>query len=157
MAETATPSQIAVTLPDGSVRNFPAGVSGEDIAKAIGPGLAKAALAIKIDGVEKDLATRLSRDAKIAIVTRDSPEALEIIRHDAAHLPSTGKLGHAFKLTKVAGAYWRGDAKNAQFQRVYGTAWAHEKDLKQYLFQIEEAEKRDHRRLGRELDLFHQQ
>jgi len=265
MAETATQSQIAVTLPDGSVRNFPAGVSGEDIAKAIGPGLAKAALAIKIDGVEKDLATRLSRDAKIAIVTRDSPEALEIIRHDAAHLmaeavkelypeaqvtfgpatetgfyydfaraqpftpedlariekrmheivdrnepiareewerdkavtffsglgekykaewiheipkdeavslyrqgnfvdlctgphlPSTGKLGHAFMLTKVAGAYWRGDAKNAQLQRVYGTAWTHEKDLKQYLFQIEEAEKRDHRRLGRELDLFHQQ
>jgi len=73
------------------------------------------------------------------------------------HLPSTGKLGHAFKLTKVAGAYWRGDARNAQLQRVYGTAWAHEKDLKQYLFQLEEAEKRDHRRLGRELDLFHQQ
>jgi threonyl-tRNA synthetase len=73
------------------------------------------------------------------------------------HLPSTGKLGHAFKLMKVAGAYWRGDARNAQLQRVYGTAWANEKELKQYLFQLEEAEKRDHRRLGRELDLFHQQ
>ena len=73
------------------------------------------------------------------------------------HLPSTGKLGHAFRLTKVAGAYWRGDAKNAQLQRVYGTAWASEKDLKQYLFQLEEAEKRDHRRLGRELGLFHLQ
>jgi threonyl-tRNA synthetase len=73
------------------------------------------------------------------------------------HLPSTGRLGHAFKLTKVAGAYWRGDARNAQLQRIYGTAWASEKDLKQYLFQIEEAEKRDHRKLGRELGLFHLQ
>ncbi len=73
------------------------------------------------------------------------------------HLPSTGRLGHAFKLTKVAGAYWRGDARNAQLQRIYGTAWASEKELKQYLFQIEEAEKRDHRRLGRELGLFHLQ
>ena len=73
------------------------------------------------------------------------------------HLPSTGKLGHAFKLMKVAGAYWRGDARNAQLQRVYGTAWASDKELKHYLFQLEEAEKRDHRRLGRELDLFHLQ
>ncbi|MGH7088481.1 MAG: threonine--tRNA ligase, partial [Stellaceae bacterium] len=73
------------------------------------------------------------------------------------HLPSTAKLGHAFKLMKVAGAYWRGDARNAQLQRVYGTAWATEKELKQYLFQLEEAEKRDHRRLGRELGLFHLQ
>ncbi len=73
------------------------------------------------------------------------------------HLPSTGKLGHAFKIMKVAGAYWRGDAKNQQLQRVYGTAWAEQKQLDAYLFQLEEAEKRDHRRLGRELDLFHQQ
>jgi threonyl-tRNA synthetase len=73
------------------------------------------------------------------------------------HLPSTGRLGHAFKLMKVAGAYWRGDARNQQLQRVYGTAWPDDKALKQYLFQLEEAEKRDHRRLGRELDLFHQQ
>jgi threonyl-tRNA synthetase len=73
------------------------------------------------------------------------------------HLPSTGKLGHAFKLMKVAGAYWRGDARNAQLQRVYGTAWASDKELKQYLFQLEEAEKRDHRRIGRELGLFHLQ
>jgi len=256
---------VAVTLPDGAVKRFPHAVSGAEIAKSIGPGLAKAALAIKIDGEPKDLALPVAADAKIAILTRDSPEALEIIRHDAAHvmaeavkelypetqvtfgpatetgfyydfardqpftpddlakiekrmheivdrdepisreewprdqavkffsglgekykaewigqipageaisfyrqgnfvdlctgphLPSTGKLGHAFKLTKVAGAYWRGDAKNAQLQRIYGTAWAHEKDLKQYLFQLEEAEKRDHRRLGRELGLFHQQ
>ncbi len=264
-ASEARSPPVAITLPDGSVRPFPGPVTGGEIAAAIGPGLAKAAVAIKIDGEPKDLALRIDRDAKIAILTRDAPEALEIIRHDAAHvmaeavkelypetqvtfgpatdtgfyydfaratpftpedlarietrmheivdrdetvtreewerdkaaeffaeqgekykaewvheipkdevitlyrqgkfvdlcmgphLPSTGKLGHAFKLTKVAGAYWRGDARNAQLQRVYGTAWANEKELKQYLFQLEEAEKRDHRRLGRELDLFHQQ
>src|SRR6185312_15696458 len=256
---------IAVTLPDGKQRRFPGPVTGADIAASIGPGLAKAALAIVIDGEPRDLATRIDRDARIAIVTGTSPEALEILRHDAAHvmaeavkelypetqvtfgpatdtgfyydfardtpftpddlarieqrmheivdrnetvtreewerdraaeffnsigekykaewiheipadeaislyrqgkfvdlctgphLPSTGKLGHAFKLMKVAGAYWRGDARNAQLQRVYGTAWASDKDLKQYLFQLEEAEKRDHRRLGKELDLFHVQ
>ncbi|HEY3920302.1 MAG TPA: threonine--tRNA ligase [Stellaceae bacterium] len=258
-------SQIAITLPDGSVRRFARGVTGGEIAAAIGPGLAKAAVAVKLDGEPKDLTRPIEHDVKLAIVTRDAPEALEIIRHDAAHvmaeavkelypetqvtfgpatdtgfyydfaratpftpedlakielrmheivdrdekiareewerdraveffaelgekykaewiheiprdeaislyrqgnfvdlcagphLPSTGKLGHAFKLMKVAGAYWRGDARNAQLQRVYGTAWANEKELKQYLFQLEEAEKRDHRRLGRELDLFHQQ
>ena len=256
---------IAITLPDGKVRRFPGPVTGAEIAAAIGPGLAKAALAMKVDGVVKDLAARLDHDARVAIITRDSPESLEILRHDAAHvmaeavkelypetqvtfgpatdtgfyydfardqpftpedlekiekrmheivdrdepiareewerdravaffdsigekykaewineiprdeaislyrqggfvdlctgphLPSTGKLGHAFKLMKVAGAYWRGDARNQQLQRVYGTAWPDEKALKQYLFQLEEAEKRDHRRLGRELDLFHQQ
>jgi threonyl-tRNA synthetase len=257
--------QIAVTLPDGSVRRFARGVTGGEIAAAIGPGLAKAAVAVRLDGEAKDLTRPIEHDAKLAILTRDAPEAVEIIRHDAAHvmaeavkelypetqvtfgpatetgfyydfaratpftpedlakieqrmheivdrdekitreewerdraveffaelgekykaewiheipkdksislyrqgnfvdlctgphLPSTGKLGHAFKLTKVAGAYWRGDARNAQLQRVYGTAWANEKELKRYLFQLEEAEKRDHRRLGRELDLFHQQ
>jgi threonyl-tRNA synthetase len=257
--------QIAVTLPDGSVRRFARGVTGGEIAAAIGPGLAKAAVAVKLDGEAKDLTRPIEQDAKLAILTRDAPEAVEIIRHDAAHvmaeavkelypetqvtfgpatetgfyydfaratpftpedlakieqrmheivdrdekitreewerdraveffaelgekykaewiheipkdetislyrqgnfvdlcagphLPSTGRLGHAFKLMKVAGAYWRGDARNAQLQRVYGTAWANEKELKQYLFQLEEAEKRDHRRLGRELDLFHQQ
>jgi threonyl-tRNA synthetase len=257
--------QISITLPDGSRRSYERGVTGEAIARSIGAGLAKAAVAIRIDGTLKDLASKIDRDARIAILTRDQPEALEIIRHDAAHvmaeavkeiypetqvtfgpatdtgfyydfargipftpedlekiearmheivdrdepitreewerdaavnffsalgetykaewvheiprdeaislyrqggfvdlcagphLPSTGKLGHAFKLMKVAGAYWRGDAKNAQLQRVYGTAWAGEKDLKQYLFQLEEAEKRDHRRLGRELGLFHLQ
>jgi threonyl-tRNA synthetase len=256
---------VAITLPDGKQRHFPGAVTGAEVAQAIGPGLAKAALAVMVDGEPKDLATRIDHDAKIAILTRDSPQALEILRHDAAHvmaeavkelypdaqvtfgpatesgfyydfardqpftpedlarielrmhaivdrdepiareewerdravaffqsigekykaewineiprdeaislyrqggfidlctgphLPSTGKLGHAFKLMKVAGAYWRGDAKNQQLQRIYGTAWPDEKALKQYLFQLEEAEKRDHRRLGRELDLFHQQ
>ena len=265
-ASDASSSPVAITLPDGSVRQYPGPVTGAEIAASIGPGLAKAAVAIKLDGGEpKDLSRPIDRDTRIAILTRDAPEALEIIRHDAAHvmaeavkelypetqvtfgpstetgfyydfarpqpftpedlarietrmheivdrdetitraemerdqaaeffaergekykaewiheipkgeaisvyrqgdftdlcvgphLPSTGKLGHAFKLMKVAGAYWRGDARNAQLQRVYGTAWATEKELKQYLFQLEEADKRDHRRLGRELDLFHQQ
>ena len=258
-------SSVNITLPDGKVRSFPGPVTGAELAQAIGPGLAKAALAVKVDGEARDLAAPIARDAKVAILTRDAPEALEILRHDAAHvmaeavkelypatqvtfgpatdtgfyydfardepftpedleriekrmheivernetitreewerdraveffksigekykaewiheipkeeaislyrqggfvdlctgphLPATGKLGHAFKLMKVAGAYWRGDARNQQLQRVYGTAWPDEKALKQYLFQLEEAEKRDHRRLGRELDLFHQQ
>ena len=258
-------SSVNITLPDGTVKRFPGPVTGAEIARAIGPGLAKAALAVKVDGEAKDLSAPIGRDARVAILTRDAPEALEILRHDAAHvlaeavkelypetqvtfgpatetgfyydfardapftpedleriekrmheivdrdekiareewerdravaffasigekykaewiheiprdeaislyrqggfvdlctgphLPSTGKLGHAFKLMRVAGAYWRGDARNQQLQRVYGTAWPDEKALKQYLFQLEEAEKRDHRRLGRELDLFHQQ
>jgi len=261
----ASSHQVRITLPDGSVRTFPGPVTGAELAKSIGPGLAKAAVAIKLDGEAKDLATRIDRDAKAQIVTRSSADALEILRHDAAHVlaeaakelypdvqvtfgpatetgfyydfardepftpedlaklesrmheivdrdepvtrevwerdaavrffdgigekykaewireipideaigiyrqgkfvdlctgphfPSTGKLGHAFKLMKVAGAYWRGDAKNRQLQRVYGTAFAEQKELDAYLFQLEEAEKRDHRRLGRELDLFHQQ
>ena len=258
-----SPAPIAVTLPDGSRREFAGPVSGADVAAAIGPGLAKAAIAIKLDDRARDLATIIDHDAKVAIITRDSAEGLEILRHDAAHvmaeavkelyprtqvtfgpatetgfyydfarsepftpedleriqarmreivrrdekisrevwdrdaavsyfreigekykaeyigeipegeeislyrqgnfvdlcvgphLPSTGHLGQAFKLMNVAGAYWRGDPKNAQLQRVYGTAWASQKDLDQYLFRLEEAERRDHRRLGRELDLFH--
>ena len=252
-----------VTLPDGKRLEFSGPVTGCEIAAAIGPGLAKAAIAVRVDGRPRDLATVIDRDAAVAIITRDSAEGLEILRHDAAHvmaeavkelypdtqvtfgpatetgfyydfaraepftpedlgqiearmrdivrrdekitrevwerdaavaffrdlgesykaeyigeipegaeislyrqgdfvdlcvgphLPSTGCLGQAFKLTNVAGAYWRGDPKNAQLQRVYGTAWASQKELDQYLFQLEEAERRDHRRLGRELDLFH--
>jgi threonyl-tRNA synthetase len=256
---------VAITLPDGNVRRFDGPVSGAEVAAAIGPGLAKAALAVKVDGALKDLAAVIDRDARIEIVTRTHPDALELLRHDAAHvlaeavqelypgtqitfgpatetgfyydfvrdepftpdnfakieakmreivdrdekitreewsradairwfrdhgekykaewvaeipedeaisiykqgnwldlctgphLPSTGKLGKAFKLMKISGAYWRGDAKNAQLQRIYGTAWPDEKQLAQYLHQLEEAEKRDHRRLGREMGLFHQQ
>src|SRR5216683_6577319 len=256
---------VTITLPDGATRSYPGPVTGAEIAASIGPGLAKAAIVMRVDGELKDLSAPIASNAKIAIVTRDSPEALEVLRHDAAHvlaeaakelypdvqvtfgpatdtgfyydfardapftpddlaklearmreivqrdekitrevwsrdqavdffksigekykaewigeippdeaitiykqgnfvdlctgphLPSTGKLGQAFKLMKVAGAYWRGDAKNAQLQRVYGTAWANDKDLARYLTLLEEAEKRDHRRLGRELDLFHQQ
>jgi threonyl-tRNA synthetase len=262
-AHSAAP--IAVTLPDGSRRAFPGPVSGAEIAAAIGAGLAKAAVAVKIDGRARDLATVIDRDAAIAILTRDTPEGLAILRHDAAHvmaeavkelypetqvtfgpatetgfyydfardqpftpddlarieermrdivqrdeiitrevwdrdravrffsdigerykaeyigeipadeeislyrqgefvdlcvgphLPSTGRLGQAFKLMNVAGAYWRGDPKNAQLQRVYGTAWPSQKELDQYLFRLEEAERRDHRKLGRDLDLFHLQ
>jgi threonyl-tRNA synthetase len=262
-ADTRHP--VAVTLPDGSRRGFPAPVTGAELAAAIGPGLAKAAIAVAIDGRPRDLATVIDHDAAVAIVTRDMPEGVEILRHDAAHimaeavkelypetqvtfgpatetgfyydfaraapftpddlarieermreivhrdetitrevwdrdravaffegigerykaeyigespageeislyrqgnfvdlctgphLPSTGRLGQAFKLMNVAGAYWRGDPNNAQLQRVYGTAWPSRKDLDQYLFRLEEAERRDHRKLGRELDLFHLQ
>src|SRR6478752_2738938 len=256
---------INISLPDGSVRSFEKPVSGADIAAAIGPGLAKAALALRVDGKMVDLGSIVDHDAKIGIVTSRDPEALELLRHDAAHvlaqavqelypgtqitfgpatedgfyydfvreqpfspedfarieqrmaeivdrdlpitrevwdrskikqyfvehgekfkaqwadelpkdeeisvyrqgdwldmclgphLPSTGKLGKAFKLTKVSGAYWRGDARNAQLQRVYGTVFFSDKDLKAYLHRIEEAEKRDHRRIGKEMGLFHQQ
>jgi threonyl-tRNA synthetase len=258
-------AMINISLPDGSVRSFDKPVSGADIAKAIGPGLAKAALALKVDGKLKDLGHVVDHDARIGIVTSRDPEALELLRHDAAHvlaqavqelypgtqitfgpatedgfyydfvrsepftpddfakieqrmaeivdrdlpiqrevwdrakikkyfqdhgesfkaewadelpkdeeisvykqgdwldmclgphLPTTGKLGKAFKLTKVSGAYWRGDARNAQLQRVYGTVFFSDKDLKAYLHRIDEAEKRDHRRIGREMGLFHQQ
>ena len=256
---------VTVTLPDGSRREFADPVTGAELAAAIGPGLAKAAVAIKIDDRPRDLATLIDHDAAVAIITRDMPEGVEILRHDAAHvmaeavkelypetqvtfgpatetgfyydfaratpftpddlerieermrdivrrdepinrevwdrdkavaffdrigerykaeyigeippeqeislyrqgnfvdlcvgphLPSTGRLGQAFKLMNVAGAYWRGDPNKAQLQRVYGTAWPNQKELDQYLFRLEEAERRDHRRLGRELDLFHLQ
>src|SRR5215472_10494646 len=258
-------SPVAVTLPDGKHLEFAGPVSGAEIAAAIGPGLAKGAIAVRVDGRPRDLATLIDRDAAVAVITRDSADGLEILRHDAAHvmaetvkelypetqvtfgpatetgfyydfaravpftpadleriearmreivrrdekitrevwerdaatsffraigetykaeyiseipegeeitlyrqgdfvdlcvgphLPSTGYLGQAFKLMNVAGAYWRGDPRNAQLQRIYGTAWASQKDLDQHLFRLEEAERRDHRRLGRELDLFHLQ
>jgi len=262
------PASINLTLPDGSVRTVAAGTTGAEVAAAIGPGLAKAALAIRINGTLRDLEAPLRQDAKLEIVTakdKNSDEVLELLRHDCAHvlaqavqelypgtqitfgpsiengfyydfhrnapftpddfpaiekrmheivdrnlsikrevwnradavkffeksgerfkaehvaslpdseeisvyrqgewldlclgphLPSTAKLGHAFKLTKVSGAYWRGDANNPQLQRIYGTCWRDEKELKAYLTLLEEAEKRDHRRLGREMNLFHLQ
>ena len=256
---------VAITLPDGSKREFDKPVSGADVAADIGPGLAKAALAVRVGGEMKDLSTVIDADAGIAIVTAKDEDALELLRHDCAHvmaeavkelfpgtqvtigpniengfyydfardepfvpedlekiearmheivkrdepvtrevwdraeaikffkdkgehykaeiiegipgdeevslyrqgdfidlcrgphLPSTGKLGKAFKLTKLAGAYWRGDSKNEMLQRIYGTCWAEKKQLKAYLHMLEEAEKRDHRRLGREMSLFHLQ
>jgi threonyl-tRNA synthetase len=256
---------ISVTLPDGSSRQFERPPSGAELAAAIGPGLAKAALAVKIDGAVKDLSAVIDHDARVEIVTRTHPDALELLRHDCAHvlaeavqelypgtqitfgpaiengfyydfaraeaftpedfakiekrmadivdrdekitreiwsrdravehfrqhgesfkaewvtaipaeedisvyrqgnwldmctgphLPSTGKLGKAFKLTKLSGAYWRGDPKNPQLQRIYGTCWPDQKQLDDYLHMLEEAEKRDHRRIGREMDLFHLQ
>lgn len=252
-----------ITLPDGSERHFDAATNGADIAAGIGKGLAKSAVAVKVNGEAWDLTREIDADASVEIVTRDSEDGLELLRHDAAHvlaeavkelwpetqvtigpaiengfyydfareapfteddlatieqrmqdivdrnetilrevwdrdeaveffrgigeaykaeiiadipdgesitlyrqgdfidlcrgphLPSTGKLGKAFKLTHVSGAYWRGDSNNEMLQRVYGTAWANDKQLRQYLHRLEEAEKRDHRRLGRIMDLFH--
>ena len=254
---------VAITLPDGSVRTFDGPVSGAELAADIGPGLAKAALAIRVNGAIKDLAAVVEEDAQVSIVTARDDDGLALLRHDAAHvmaeavkelypevqvtigpvikdgffydfarptpftpddlehiearmreivardepvtrevwdraeairfftdqgehykaeiiqdlpedeeislyrqgefidlcrgphLPSTGKLGKAFKLMKLAGAYWRGDSRNEMLQRVYGTAWADSKQLKAYLHMLEESEKRDHRRLGREMGLFH--
>jgi threonyl-tRNA synthetase len=253
----------AITLPDGSARRFDGPVTGTEIAAAIGPGLAKAAVAMSVDGKLSDLAAVLDRDAAVRFVTRKDPEALELIRHDAAHvlaeavqdlfpgtqvtigppiengfyydfsrdqpftpedfpriearmreiiarnaaftcepveradaialfkqkgelfkveliegLPpgeqitlyrqgewtdlcrgphmrSTGDVGDAFKLMKVAGAYWRGDHRNPVLSRIYGTAWRDRKELDAYLHQLEEAERRDHRRIGKEMGLFH--
>ncbi len=258
-------TMVAIRLPDGSVKSFPGAVSGAELAQSIGPGLAKAALAMKVDGTLTDLKAEIGKDASVEIVTGKSPAALELMRHDAAHvlaeavqelfpgtqitfgpaiedgfyydfarneaftpedfakieakmreivdrdepitrevwsrdqavrwfkehgeqfkaewvneipkdeeisvyrqgnwldmctgphLPSTGKLGKAFKLMKVAGAYWRGDPKNPQLQRIYGTVWPTEAELKAYLTRLEEAQKRDHRKLGKEMELFHLQ
>ncbi|MEM7098546.1 MAG: threonine--tRNA ligase [Pseudomonadota bacterium] len=253
-----------VTLPDGSARQYDNPISVRDVASDIGTGLAKAALAGKVDGDLVDLSYVIEQDADVAIITAKSDEALELIRHDAAHvmaqavqelfpgtqvtigpaiedgfyydfarsepfspddlqkiedrmreivgrdlpivrevwdrdqakktfgdigesykveiiediipegeevsvyrqgewfdvcrgphLPSTGKLPKAFKLMKLAGAYWRGNSDNEMLQRIYGTAWRDKKELKAHLFRLEEAEKRDHRKLGRKLDLFH--
>ncbi|MBI3675760.1 MAG: threonine--tRNA ligase [Proteobacteria bacterium] len=251
-----------VTLPDGKAMTFTRGVTPGEVAAAIGPGLAKAALIAEVDGKPWDLFRPLDHDAKMRIITKKDPEALELIRHDAAHvlamavqelfpgtqvtigpaiedgfyydfardtpftpddlpkieakmreiikrdLPTrrevwprdkavqhfkdmgenykaeliasipagedvslywhgdwhdlcrgphfatTGKIGDAFKLTKIAGAYWRGDSNNPQLQRIYGTAWRDQKELADYLHRLEEQEKRDHRRIGKDLELF---
>ena len=256
-------SNVAITLPDGSVKQFNGPVTGAELAAAIGPGLAKSALAIKIDGEVLDLSRSIDVDSDVEIITRKTDEALELIRHDTAHvmaeavqalypgtqvtigpsiengfyydfareqpftpddlekieakmleiikrdepfireewdrddavrhftdigekykaqiihdlpasetisiyrqgdwmdlcrgphLPSTGHVGKGFKLLKLAGAYWRGDSNNEMLQRIYGTSWRDEKELKAHLTMLEEAEKRDHRRLGREMGLFH--
>ena len=253
---------VQITLPDGSLREFPGPVTVAEVAASIGAGLAKAALAGKVDGKVVDTSFSISSHAQLAIVTAKDADGLEVVRHSTAHLlayavkdlypeaqvtigpviengfyydfsysrpftledlaaiekrmtelankdepvvrrvlprdeavayfkslgehykaeiigsipsnedvslykegafedlcrgphvPSTGKLKH-FKLMKVAGAYWRGDSKNEMLQRIYGTAWTSKEELQNYLTQLEEAEKRDHRKLGRELDLFH--
>ena len=259
---------LKITLPDGSLREVAAGTTAGDIAASIGPGLAKAALAARVDGAVVDLSRPLDRDASLALITaRDEADALELVRHDYAHvlaeavqnlfpgtqitfgpatddgfyydfaprdrpftdddlpaieaemrrviardaplvreewprdrliahfrdhgesfkaewaaelpagepltvyragdwldlcrgphLPSTGKLDpQAFKLTRVSGAYWRGDQNNAMLSRIYGTGWLNKKQLDAHLVRLEEAAKRDHRKLGREMDLFHLQ
>ncbi len=252
-----------ISLPDGSDRQFDNATSGAEIAASIGEGLARAAVAVRVNGDLWDLGRDIDTDASVEIVTRDSDDGIELLRHDAAHvlaeavkelwpdtqvtigpaiengfyydfsrqepfteadletiearmkkivdrdesierevwerdkaaeffrgigeeykaeiiesipsdedltlyrqgefidlcrgphLPSTGKLGKAFKLTHVSGAYWRGDSNNEMLQRIYGTAWSNDKALRKYLHMLEEAEKRDHRRLGRVMDLFH--
>ncbi|MEN9996907.1 MAG: Threonine--tRNA ligase, partial [Pseudomonadota bacterium] len=253
---------VQITLPDGSLREFPGPVTVAEVAASIGAGLAKAALAGKVDGKVVDTSFSIASNAQLAIITAKDADGLEVVRHSTAHLlayavkdlypdaqvtigpviengfyydfsytrpftledltaiekrmtelankdepivrrvlprdeavtyfkglgehykaeiigsipsnedvslykegafedlcrgphvPSTGKLKH-FKLMKVAGAYWRGDSKNEMLQRIYGTAWTSKDELQNYLTQLEEAEKRDHRKLGRELDLFH--
>ena len=254
---------VALTFPDGARRDYRPGTTGLDVAKGISPSLAKRTVAMALDGGLADLSDPIERNAKIEFVSREDPRALELIRHDAAHvlaeavqslwpgtqvtigpviengfyydffrnqpftledlpviekkmkeivardkpftkeiwsreqakkifgdkgenfkvelidaipadqslkiykqgdwfdlcrgphMTSTGKVGNAFKLMKVAGAYWRGDPKNPMLTRIYGTAFAKQEELDSYLKQIEEAEKRDHRRLGREMGLFH--
>ncbi|MBS4083388.1 MAG: threonine--tRNA ligase [Rhizobiales bacterium] len=254
---------VTLTFPDGARREFQNGISGLDIAKGISPSLAKRTVAMALDGEVMDLTDPIERDAKIEFISREDPRALELIRHDAAHvmaeavqelfpgtqvtigpsiengfyydffrnqpftpedlpaiekkmkeiiardkpftkevwtrdqakkvfkdkgenfkvelvesipadqelkiykqgewfdlcrgphMPSTGKVGTAFKLMKVAGAYWRGDATKPMLTRIYGTAWPDQKQLDDYIHRLEEAEKRDHRKLGREMDLFH--
>jgi threonyl-tRNA synthetase len=256
-------TQITLRFPDGAAREYKAGITGSRLAAGISKSLAKKAVAIKLDGELYDLDRAINTSATVEIVTRDAPEALDLIRHDASHvmaeavqelfpgtqvtigpviehgfyydfdpkepfssndlekietkmreiisrdepfvrkvwsrdeaveyfrssgeeykaeiienlpaeedvsiysqgkwldlckgphLPSTGKIGTAFKLTKLAGAYWRGDSNNKMLQRIYGTAWANDKDLKAHLLMLEEAEKRDHRKIAGEMDLFH--
>ncbi|MFL4996747.1 MAG: threonine--tRNA ligase [Microvirga sp.] len=254
---------ITLTFPDGAQRQYESGITGRDIVEGIAKSLAKRTVAMALDGTVADLADPITKDVKIEFLNREDPRALELIRHDAAHvlaeavqelfpgtqvtigpviengfyydfarnepftpedfpaieakmreivardkpftkevwsrdkakqvfkekgeaykvelvdaipegqdlkiysqgdwfdlcrgphMTSTGKIGNAFKLMKVAGAYWRGDSKNAMLTRIYATAWANQEDLDNYIRQLEEAEKRDHRRLGREMDLFH--
>ncbi len=256
-------AKITITLPDGQERDFEAGVTGREVAAAISKSLAKKAVAMKVDGALKDLADPIESDAEVVLITRDDPEALELIRHDCAHvlaeavqelfpgtqvtigpviengfyydfardepftpddfpaieakmreiiarnepftkevwereqakayfkekgehykvelidaipeseeiriyrqgewldlcrgphMTSTGRIGDAFKLLRVAGAYWRGDPNREMLQRIYGTAWADRKALRAHLKMLEEAEKRDHRRLGQQMDLYH--
>ncbi|GJL98553.1 MAG: threonine--tRNA ligase [Methyloligella sp.] len=254
---------VSLTFPDGSVRDYDDGITGSELALSISKSLSKKALAISLDGELQDLADPIEKNGQVGIITRDNEEALELIRHDAAHvmaeavqtlwpetqvtigpviedgffydfareepfslddlekieakmheiikknepftkeywsrekaiehfkakgenfkvelvdaipegedlkmykqgewmdlcrgphMVSTGQIGTGFKLLKLAGAYWRGDSNNPMLQRIYGTAWSSDKELKAYLHRLEEAEKRDHRRLGREMDLFH--
>jgi len=255
--------ELSIRFPDGNTKSFPLGTTGMEVAASISPNLAKEALVWEVDGELRDLSYPLEHDATVKIITRKNEEALEILRHDAAHLlaeaakelfpeiqvtigpsiengffydfhrekpftpddlvllekrmqeivdrdeplvreiwerdkaieyfksigefykaeiigdlpefesismyrqgkfldlcrgphaPSTKRMGKAFKLTKLAGAYWRGDSKNPMLQRIYGTAWATDAQLQEHLHRLEEAEKRDHRKIGKEMDLFH--
>ena len=263
--EYVSTNNITLTFPDGNTRNYARGITAMDVARSLSKSLSKKVLAAKIDGILVDASYSIDRNAGLELVTKNDPEGLELIRHDAAHvlaeavqelfpetqvtigpviengfyydfardepfsdddfaaiekkmafiidrndkfervevergeaikifrelgecfkaeliedlpeletitlykqgkwfdlcrgphLPSTGKIGKAFKLMKVAGAYWRGDSNKAQLQRIYGTAWANQEDLESYLHMLAEAEARDHRKLGKQLELFHMQ
>ncbi|MBT5835604.1 MAG: threonine--tRNA ligase, partial [Hellea sp.] len=263
--EYVSTNNITLTFPDGNTRNYARGITAMDVARSLSKSLSKKVLAAKIDGILVDASYSIDRNAGLELVTKNDPEGLELIRHDAAHvlaeavqelfpgtqvtigpviengfyydfardepfsdddfaaiekkmafiidrndkferveverveaikifrelgecfkaeliedlpeletitlykqgkwfdlckgphLPSTGKIGKAFKLMKVAGAYWRGDSNKAQLQRIYGTAWANQEDLEAHLNMLAEAEARDHRKLGKQLELFHMQ
>ena len=263
--EYVSTNNITLTFPDGNTRNYARGITAMDVARSLSKSLSKKVLAAKIDGILVDASYSIDRNAGLELVTKNDPEGLELIRHDAAHvlaeavqelfpgtqvtigpviengfyydfardepfsdddfaaiekkmafiidrndkfervevergeaikifrelgecfkaeliedlpeletitlykqgkwfdlcrgphLPSTGKIGKAFKLMKVAGAYWRGDSNKAQLQRIYGTAWASQEDLEAHLHMLAEAEARDHRKLGKQLELFHMQ
>ena len=263
--EHVSTNNITLTFPDGNTRDYAKGITAMDVARSLSKSLSKKVLAAKIDGILVDASYSINRNAGLELVTKNDPEGLELIRHDAAHvlaeavqelfprtqvtigpviengfyydfardepfsdddfaaiekkmafiidrndkfervevareeaikifrelgesfkaeliedlpetetitlykqgkwfdlcrgphLPSTGKIGKAFKLMKVAGAYWRGDSNKAQLQRIYGTAWANQEDLEAHLHMLAEAEARDHRKLGKQLELFHMQ
>jgi threonyl-tRNA synthetase len=263
--EHVSTNNITLTFPDGNTRDYAKGITAMDVARSLSKSLSKKVLAAKIDGILVDASYSIDRNAGLELVTKNDPEGLELIRHDAAHvlaeavqelfprtqvtigpviqngfyydfardepfsdddfaaiekkmafiidrndkfervevareeaikifrelgesfkaeliedlpeaetitlykqgkwfdlcrgphLPSTGKIGKAFKLMKVAGAYWRGDSNKAQLQRIYGTAWANQEDLEAHLHMLAEAEARDHRKLGKQLELFHMQ
>ena len=263
--EHVSTNNITLTFPDGNTRDYAKGITAMDVARSLSKSLSKKVLAAKIDGILVDASYSIDRNAGLELVTKNDPEGLELIRHDAAHvlaeavqelfprtqvtigpviengfyydfardepfsdddfaaiekkmafiidrndkfervevareeaikifrelgesfkaeliedlpeaetitlykqgkwfdlcrgphLPSTGKIGKAFKLMKVAGAYWRGDSNKAQLQRIYGTAWANQEDLETHLHMLAEAEARDHRKLGKQLELFHMQ
>src|SRR5258707_881609 len=143
---------VTLTFPDGASRQYPNGITGLDIAKGISPREeAKRVFRDKNELFKVELVDTIPADQPIKIYRQG--DWFDLCR--GPHMPSTGKIGSAFKLMKVAGAYWRGDSNREMLSRIYGTAFAKPEELDAYLKQIEEAEKRDHRRVGREMDLFH--
>src|SRR5436190_2080671 len=165
---------VKVTLPDGTVKEYPDGTNALQVAESISKGLAKVVVAAKVNGEIWDFHRPLPSACTLLLIKEDQPEGLDVIRHSAAHImagavkrlygdkvkfgegphvPSTGRV-RAIKLTKVTGAYWKGDQKNKMLSRLYGTAWHSQKALDEYVKRVEEAKKRDHRKLGQELELF---
>src|SRR5438093_470437 len=146
-----------VILPDGKELELPDGATGLDAARAIGPKLAEQAVLVRSNGSVRDLRLPLADGERIHFLTvrdKDDADALSVLRHSSPHLLNSQPI-KAFKLTSLAGAYWRGDEHNTQLTRIYGTAFYDKADLDAHLERLEEARKRDHRRLGTQLDLFH--